>query len=57
MARESRPVSHAMHSPQAYQYEDEEHVGPCEFGPANPSVLTHWASLYAARYGYWPFAN
>jgi len=50
-------VCHNNHSPQAYQYQDAEHVGPCEFGPANPSVLTHWASLYAARYGYWPFAN
>ena len=50
-------LCHAMHSPQAYQYEDVEHVGPCGFGPANASLLTQWAPDYQAKHGYWPFAS
>ena len=54
---ESCRLCHAMHSPQAYQYEDVEHVGPCGFGPANASLLTQWGPAYEARHGYWPFAS
>src|SRR5437763_1376645 len=54
---ESCRLCHAVHSPQAYQYRDKEHVGPCGFGPANPSMLTQWAPAYQVRHGYWPFAS
>jgi hypothetical protein len=54
---ESCRICHYNHSSQSYQFEDPEHAGPCEFGPGNPLILTHWAVGYAARYGYWPFAN
>ena len=54
---ESCRLCHAVHSPQAYQYRDKEHVGPCGFGPANPSMLTRWAPAYQVRHGYWPFAS
>jgi hypothetical protein len=54
---ESCRLCHAMHSPQAYQYRDVEHVGPCGFGPANQSLLAQWAPAYQARHGYWPFAS
>ncbi len=54
---ESCRLCHAMHSPQAYQYQDVEHVGPCGFGPANASLLTRWAPAYRAAHGYWPFAT
>ena len=54
---ESCRLCHAVHSPQAYQYRDREHAGPCGFGPANPSLLTGWAPAYQVRHGYWPFAT
>ena len=54
---ESCRLCHAVHSPQAYQYRDKEHAGPCGFGPANPSLLTEWAPAYQVRHGYWPFAS
>ena len=54
---ESCRLCHAMHSPQAYQYQDVEHVGPCGFGPANASLLARWAPAYRAAHGYWPFAT
>jgi len=54
---ESCRLCHAVHSPQAYQYRDREHAGPCGFGPANPSLPTEWAPAYQLRHGYWPFAS
>ena len=54
---ESCRVCHYNHSTQSHQFQDPEHAGPCDFGPGNPSLLTHWAPVYAAQHGYWPFAN
>lgn len=47
---------HAMHGHNSYQWDDEEMVGPCGFGPANPRLVQEWARAYQARHGAAPFA-